>query len=86
MAEPEEGKLYMGEVKKITNFGAFIEILPGVEGLCHISQIANEKVKDVKDYMKEGEKVLVKITEIDRKTGKINLSRKEAIKEQNNKE
>lgn len=86
VAEPEEGKLYMGEVKKITNFGAFIEILPGVEGLCHISQIANEKVKDVKDYMKEGEKVLVKITEIDRKTGKINLSRKEAIKEQNNKE
>lgn len=86
VAEPEEGKLYMGEVKKITNFGAFIEILPGVEGLCHISEIANERVKDVRDYMKEGEKVLVKITEIDRKTGKINLSRKEAIKEQNNKE
>jgi polyribonucleotide nucleotidyltransferase len=86
VAEPEEGKLYLGEVKKITNFGAFVEILPGVEGLCHISQIADERVKDVRDYIKEGEKILVKITEIDRKTGKINLSRKEAIKEQNNKE
>ncbi len=82
IAEAEEGKIYLGEVKKITNFGAFIEILPGVEGLCHISQIAEERVKDVKEYMKEGDKVLVKVTEIDKKTGKIALSRKEAIKEQ----
>ncbi len=82
IAEAEEGKIYMGEVKKITNFGAFVEILPGVEGLCHISQIAEERVKDVRDYMKEGDKVLVKVTEIDKKTGKIALSRKEALKEQ----
>ncbi len=84
VAEAEEGKIYMGEVKKITNFGAFIEILPGVEGLCHISQIAEERVKDIKDYMKEGDKFLVKVTEIDKKTGKIALSRKEALREQKN--
>ncbi|MBI5642431.1 MAG: polyribonucleotide nucleotidyltransferase [Deltaproteobacteria bacterium] len=76
--EPEVGKLYMGKVKKIMDFGAFVEIYPGTEGLVHISQLAEERVKNVRDILKEGDEVLVKVIEVDR-DGKIRLSRKEAI-------
>ena len=80
-AEAEVGRIYQGTVRKITDFGAFIEILPGTDGLCHISQIAEERVQNVTDYMKEGDTVPVKVIEIDR-TGKIRLSRKEALEDQ----
>ncbi len=76
--EPEIGKLYMGKVKKIMDFGAFVEIFPGTEGLVHISQLAEERVKNVRDILKEGDEVLVKVIDVDR-DGKIRLSRKEAI-------
>lgn len=76
--EAEINKLYMGKVKKITDFGAFVEIFPGTEGLVHISQLAEERVKSVRDILKEGDEVLVKVIEID-KDGKIRLSRKEAL-------
>lgn len=78
VAEPEVGKVYLGKVKKTTDFGAFIEILPGKEGLCHISQLAPYRVNRVEDVVHEGDEVLVKITEIDR-FGRINLSRKQAM-------
>jgi polyribonucleotide nucleotidyltransferase len=77
-SEPEIGAIYLGTVKKIMDFGAFIEIKPGSEGLCHISQLANNRVERVEDILKEGEEVLVKILEIDRQ-GKIKLSRKDAL-------
>ena len=79
-AEAEVGKIYKGTVKKIMDFGAFVEILPGTDGLCHISQLAPERVKEVRDVLKEGDEVMVKVLEVD-KTGKIRLSRKEALKE-----
>ncbi|MEE9614523.1 MAG: polyribonucleotide nucleotidyltransferase [Thermodesulfobacteriota bacterium] len=78
--DAEVGKLYMGTVRKITDFGAFVEILPGTDGLVHISQLAPERVENVTDILKEGEKVLVKVIEVDR-AGKIRLSRKEALGE-----
>jgi polyribonucleotide nucleotidyltransferase len=79
-AEAEIGKLYKGKVKKIMDFGAFVEIFPGTEGLVHISQLAVERVKNVRDILKEGDEVLVKVLEVD-KDGKIRLSRKEALDE-----
>jgi polyribonucleotide nucleotidyltransferase len=77
-AEAEVGKIYKGTVKKIMDFGAFVEILPGTDGLVHISQLAPERVKEVRDILKEGDEVMVKVLEVD-KTGKIRLSRKEAL-------
>jgi polyribonucleotide nucleotidyltransferase len=77
-AEAEEGKLYMGLVRKIMEFGAFVEIFPGTDGLVHISELDTERVKNVSDILKEGDKVLVKCIGID-KQGKIKLSRKEAL-------
>jgi polyribonucleotide nucleotidyltransferase len=77
-AEAEEGKLYMGTVRKIMEFGAFVEIFPGTDGLVHISELDKERVKNVTDILKEGDKVLVKCIGID-KQGKIKLSRKEAL-------
>jgi polyribonucleotide nucleotidyltransferase len=77
-AEAEEGKLYMGTVKKIMEFGAFVEIFPGTDGLVHISELDKERVKNVTDILSEGDKVLVKCIGID-KQGKIKLSRKEAL-------
>jgi polyribonucleotide nucleotidyltransferase len=77
-AEVEVGKIYMGTVRKIMDFGAFVEVLPGTDGLVHISQLAHHRVKAVTDEVKEGEQVLVKVLEID-KQGKIRLSRKEAM-------
>jgi polyribonucleotide nucleotidyltransferase len=77
-AEAEEGKLYMGTVRKVMDFGAFVEIFPGTDGLVHISELDTERVKNVSDVLKEGDKVLVKCIGID-KQGKIKLSRKEAL-------
>ncbi|GKS59961.1 polyribonucleotide nucleotidyltransferase [Nitrospira sp.] len=77
-AEVEVGKVYLGTVRKIMDFGAFVEVLPGTDGLVHISQLAHHRVKAVADEVKEGEQVLVKVLEID-KQGKIRLSRKEAM-------
>ncbi|MBI5874852.1 MAG: polyribonucleotide nucleotidyltransferase [Deltaproteobacteria bacterium] len=76
--EAEVGKIYLGKVRKIMDFGAFVEIFPGTDGLVHISQLAEERVKDVKDILKEGDEVLVKVLEVD-KQGKIRLSRKDAL-------
>src|SRR3977135_3087941 len=74
-ATPELNKTYMGKVQRITDFGAFVEIMPGTDGLLHASEIANHRVKDVRDELKEGEQFLVKVINID-PTGKIRLSRK----------
>lgn len=79
-AEPEIGKIYRGTVRKIMDFGAFVEILPGTDGLVHISQLSQERVTRVSDVLKEGDEVMVKVLEID-KQGKIRLSRKEAMAE-----
>ncbi|MEW6571689.1 MAG: polyribonucleotide nucleotidyltransferase [Nitrospirota bacterium] len=79
-AEAELGKLYLGKVKRIADFGAFVEILPGVEGLLHISQISHRRIAKVTDEIHEGDEVLVKVIEID-KFGRIRLSRKEASRE-----
>ena len=76
--EVEVGKIYLGTVRKIMDFGAFVEILPGTDGLVHISQLAHHRVKSVSDEVKEGDQVMVKVLEID-KQGKIRLSRKEAM-------
>ncbi|WP_447974884.1 polyribonucleotide nucleotidyltransferase [Nitrospira sp. Kam-Ns4a] len=76
--EVEVGKIYLGTVKKIMDFGAFVEILPNVDGLVHISQLAHHRVKSVADEVAEGDQVMVKVLEID-KQGKIRLSRKEAM-------
>jgi polyribonucleotide nucleotidyltransferase len=77
-AEAEVGRIYRGTVRKIVEFGAFVEIMPGTDGLLHISQIANERINKVTDVLKEGEEVMVKVLEVDRQ-GKIRLSRKEAM-------
>ncbi len=79
-AEPEIGKIYRGTVRKIMDFGAFVEILPGTDGLVHISQLAPERVRRVTDVLNEGDEVMVKVLEID-KQGKIKLSRKDALAE-----
>jgi polyribonucleotide nucleotidyltransferase len=77
---PEVGKVYLGKVVKIMEFGAFVEILPGTDGLLHISQISTERIKRVEDVLKEGDEVQVKVLEVDR-AGKIRLSRKELLKD-----
>jgi polyribonucleotide nucleotidyltransferase len=76
--EVEVGKVYMGTVRKIMDFGAFVEVLPGTDGLVHISQLAHHRVKAVSDEVAEGDQILVKVLEIDRQ-GKIRLSRKEVL-------
>ena len=80
-ATPEVGEVYDGVITKIMDFGAFVEILPGKEGLLHISQIDNKRVNKVTDYYKEGDKVTVKLLKIE--NGKFSLSRKELLKEDN---
>lgn len=79
-ATPEVGEIYDGVVTKIMDFGAFVEILPGKEGLLHISQIDSKRVEKVSDYLKQGDKVTVKVIKIE--NGKYSLSRKELLKEQ----
>jgi polyribonucleotide nucleotidyltransferase len=76
--EPELNKIYRGKVRRIVDFGAFVEIFPGTDGLVHISQLAEGRVKTVRDVVKEGDEIMVKVIEID-KQGKIRLSRKEAL-------
>ena len=78
-AVPEVGEVYLGTVKNITNFGAFIEIIPNKEGLLHISEIDWKHIKDVESVLKTGDKVKVKLIDIDSKTGKLKLSRKVLI-------
>jgi polyribonucleotide nucleotidyltransferase len=79
-AEPEIDKVYRGRVVTVKDFGAFVEIIPGSEGLLHISEMANYRVRDVKDICNEGDFVTVKVIDIDR-SGKIRLSRKAALEE-----
>ena len=79
-AEAEVGKIYRGTVRRVVDFGAFVEIMPGTDGLVHISQLAPERVRQVTDVVREGDVIDVKVLEID-KSGKIRLSRKEALKE-----
>ena len=79
-AEPEVGKIYRGLVKTVRDFGAFVEILPGQDGLLHISEMANYRVNQVSDICKEGDYITVKVIDIDR-SGKIRLSRKAALDE-----
>ncbi len=78
--EVEVGGIYLGRVKRIADFGAFVEIYPGVTGLIHISQLAHTRVRNVSDILKEGDEVLVKVIEID-EYGRLRLSRKEALGE-----
>ncbi len=80
-ATPELNKTYLGKVQRITDFGAFVEIMPGTDGLLHVSEIANHRVKDVRDELKEGEQLMVKVINID-PTGKIRLSRKVLLQEE----
>lgn len=77
--EAEIGKTYLGTVRRIVDFGAFVEIFPGTDGLVHISELSDKRVKQVTDVLHEGDEVLVKVISIDRQ-GKIRLSRKEALK------
>ena len=84
-AEAEVGKIYRGTVRKIVDFGAFVEIFPGTDGLVHISQLADERVRKVSDVLKEGDVISVKVLEVD-KSGKIRLSRKEAMKDEGKQE
>jgi polyribonucleotide nucleotidyltransferase len=77
-AEAEVGRIYNGKVRKIVDFGAFVEIMPGTDGLLHISQISKERIRAVTDVLKEGDEVRVKVLEVDR-SGKIRLSRRDAM-------
>ncbi|HUO61381.1 MAG TPA: polyribonucleotide nucleotidyltransferase [Candidatus Acidoferrales bacterium] len=79
-AVPEVGKTYLGKVTRLAEFGAFVEILPGTDGLLHISEVAEHRIKDVKDELKEGDQVLVKVLAVE--GNRIKLSRKAILKEQ----
>ncbi|HIT79776.1 MAG TPA: S1 RNA-binding domain-containing protein, partial [Candidatus Faecivivens stercorigallinarum] len=76
--DPEVGAIYKGKVTRLMNFGAFVEIAPGKEGLVHISKLENYRVDKVEDVVQPGDEVYVKVTEIDDQ-GRINLSRKDAM-------
>ena len=78
--EVEVGKIYLGKVKKIVDFGAFVEIFPGTDGLVHISQICDRRIKNVSDEIQEGDEIKVKVIDVDQQ-GKVKLSRKEALKD-----
>jgi len=79
--EPEIGRIYEGVVKSTTTFGAFIEILPGVEGLCHISELQEGRTERTEDVLKKGDTTKVKLLSIDEK-GRLRLSRKAVLQEQ----
>ncbi|MFP4624668.1 MAG: S1 RNA-binding domain-containing protein, partial [Gemmatimonadota bacterium] len=79
--EPEVGRIYEGVVKTTTSFGAFVEILPGTEGLCHISELQEQRTENTEDVLKEGEVTRVKLLAIDEK-GRLRLSRKAALAEE----
>ena len=76
--DPEVGAIYKGKVTRLMNFGAFVEIAPGKEGLVHISKLDDKRVEKVEDVVSVGDELLVKVLEIDSQ-GRINLSRKDAI-------
>ena len=78
IAEPEVGATYHGVVKRIVDFGAFVEILPGTDGLVHISELEDKRVDRVTDVVQEGDEVVVKVINVD-PTGKIRLSRRAAF-------
>jgi|LGVF01.1.fsa_nt_gb polyribonucleotide nucleotidyltransferase len=78
--EAKVGEIYIGTIKKILNFGAFVELFPGTEGLCHISQFSKKRIKTVEEMFKVGEEIFVKVIKIDEK-GRIDLSRKDALKD-----
>ena len=80
-AEVEAGQIYEGTVTRLLDFGAIVQLLPGKDGLLHISQIANERVNAVSDYLKEGQKVRVKVIEADEK-GRVRLSMKALLREE----
>ena len=80
-AEAELGKTYLGKVVRVVNFGAFVEVLPGVEGLLHISEMDEHRINEVRDVMDEGHEVLVKVIDIDGQ-GRVRLSRKAVLREQ----
>ena len=82
-AVPEVGKTYLGKVVRLAEFGAFVELFPGTDGLLHISEIAEHRVKDVKDELREGDQVMVKVLGIE--GNRIKLSRKALLKEQRQK-
>lgn len=82
--EVEVGEMYLGKVKRIEKFGAFVELFPGKDGLVHISQLAEERINKVEDVVKLGDEILVKVTEIDNQ-GRVNVSRKAVLKEQKEK-
>ncbi|MBQ3915718.1 MAG: S1 RNA-binding domain-containing protein, partial [Ruminococcus sp.] len=77
---PEVGAIYRGKVVRIMSFGAFVEIVPGVDGLVHISKLDKSRVEQVEDIVSIGDEIVVKVTEIDSQ-GRINLSRKDALAE-----
>ena len=81
----EQGKTYNGKVKSIKDFGAFVEILPGVEGMVHISQLDTDRVENIHDYLQLGDEIKVKVIEIEQNTGKIRLSRKAVLLEEQGK-
>jgi polyribonucleotide nucleotidyltransferase len=84
-AEPEVGRIYRGKVRNIVDFGAFVEIFPGTDGLLHISQLSDERVRRVEDVVHEGDEIMVKVLDVDR-SGKIRLSLREARQELEQKE
>ena len=77
--EVEVGEVYLGKVTRLMAFGAFVEVLPGKEGLVHISKLAKERVENVEDVVSVGDEIMVKVIEID-KQGRVNLSRKDCLK------
>jgi len=79
-ATPELNKTYLGKVVRVVEFGAFVEIIPGTDGLLHVSELAHHRVEDVRSEVKEGDQVLVKVVSID-PSGKIRLSRKALLEE-----
>jgi len=79
-AVPEVGKTYLGKVVRLAEFGAFVEIFPGTDGLLHVSEIAEHRVKEVKDELREGDQILVKVLSIE--GNRIKLSRKAVLREQ----
>ncbi|MBN2795878.1 MAG: polyribonucleotide nucleotidyltransferase [Clostridia bacterium] len=79
--EIEVGEIYTGKIVRIMNFGAFVELIPGKEGMCHISQLDTKRVEKIEDHFKVGDQITVKVTEID-KQGRVNLSRKVLLKEE----
>jgi polyribonucleotide nucleotidyltransferase len=79
-AVPEVGRTYLGTVTRLAEFGAFVEIIPGTDGLLHISEVAEHRIKDIKDELKEGDQVLVKVLSVE--GNRIKLSRKAILKEQ----